>query len=314
MIKDGPMTASNTELPTSSETNCRDEGSKQAPGLYLVSTPIGNLGDITGRAMKILANVDLIACEDSRVTGKLLMLLGLPSKSLIPYHEHNAEKTQPILMQKLRNGLAVALVSDAGAPLISDPGYRLVRCCAEEDIPVTAIPGASAALMALQLSGLPCHRFLFEGFLASKRSARQRQIELLSSIPATLIFYESPHRLIDSLADLLDVLGDRPAAVARELTKLHEEVRRASLSDLCAHYQTAGAPKGEIVIVVAPPEEEGTPDEADIDQALIRALADMSIKDAVSAVAAQMGMKRRVIYQRALALAEKNRAPDDEEA
>jgi len=281
------------------------EGSKPAPGLYLVATPIGNLGDITARGTALLASADLIACEDSRVTGRLLSLLGLPARPLLPYHEHNAEKVRPVLMAKLKAGAVVALVSDAGMPLLSDPGYRLVQDCLAEAVPVTSLPGAAAALVALQLSGLPCHRFLFEGFLPARTQARRRQLQELAPIPATLIFYESPQRLADSLADMRDVLGERNAAVARELTKLHEEVRRGTLAELAAHYTEKGPPKGELAVVVGPPAPVAPATEEDIDRALATALETMSPRDAAAAVAAAQGHPRRAVYARALVLAGK---------
>lgn len=281
------------------------EGSKPAPGLYLVATPIGNLGDITARGAALLASADLIACEDSRVTGRLLSLLGLPARPLFPYHEHNAEKVRPVLMAKLKAGAVVALVSDAGMPLLSDPGYRLVQDCLAEAVPVTSLPGAAAALVALQLSGLPCHRFLFEGFLSARTQARRRQLQELAPIPATLIFYESPQRLADSLADMRDVLGERNAAVARELTKLHEEVRRGTLAELAAHYAEKGPPKGELAVVVGPPAPVAPATEEDIDRALAAALETMSPRDAAAAVAAAHGHPRRAVYARALVLAGK---------
>jgi len=276
-------------------------GSKLLPGLTLVATPIGNLDDITLRAIKVLKAADLVACEDTRVTGKLMSLLGI-SASLTPYHEHNAEKARPALIAKMREGQAVALVSDAGTPLVSDPGYRLVRACLEEEIPVTSCPGASALLTALQLSGLPSDRFLFAGFLPNKDGARRTALRELAAVPATLVFYESPHRLADSLASMRDVLGEREVAVARELTKLYEEVRRGSLSDLAAHYAEVGGPKGEVVITVGPPREEAPATAEDVDAQLLRALDSMSARDAAAAVAAATGLPKREVYGRVLAL------------
>lgn len=277
--------------------------SKPAPGLYLVATPIGNLDDITLRALKVLGAADLIACEDTRVTGRLLMLLGVKAPALTPYHEHNADQVRPRLIGTLKEGAVVALVSDAGTPLVSDPGFRLVRDCARAAIPVTAVPGASAVLSALQLSALPSNRFLFEGFLATRTVARRRRLAELARVPATLIFYESPHRLAESLADMAAELGPRDGAVARELTKLHEEVRRGTLAELAAHYAAAGPPKGELAVVVGPPAEEADLSEADIDGMLQDALARLSVKDAVAAVAAASGQPRRGVYARAVQLA-----------
>lgn len=272
-----------------------------APGLYLVSTPIGNLGDIARRAIETLAGADLVACEDTRVTGKLLSLLGI-SAPLTPYHEHNAERARPAILAKLRDGAAVALVSDAGTPLLSDPGFRLVRACREEGIPVTSIPGASALLPAVQLSGLPCDRFLFAGFLPNKAVARRRTLGELASVPATLVFYESAQRLADALADMESVLGGREAAVARELTKLHEEVRRGPIGELAIHYARSGPPKGEVVVVVGPPKAADAPTATDLDALLTRALESQSVREAAAGVAAATGLPRRQVYARALEL------------
>jgi 16S rRNA (cytidine1402-2'-O)-methyltransferase len=270
--------------------------------LYLVATPIGNLDDITLRAIKVLRQADLIACEDTRMTGKLLALLGLGGASLTPYHEHNADRARPALLARLRQGAVVALVSDAGTPLISDPGYRLVRDCVAEGLTVTGVPGASAVLTALQLSGLPSDRFLFAGFLPVKDGARRRTLAELATVPASLVFYESPRRLADTLAAMAGTLGARDVAVARELTKLHEEVRRGTLAELAGHYAEAGPPKGEVVIVVSPPGEAPPPDADSVEQALRTALETLSLRDAAARVAAATGLPKRDLYQRAVAL------------
>ncbi len=277
-----------------------------APGLYLVATPIGNLGDMTKRAMDTLAQAELVACEDTRVTGKLLTLLGIKAP-LTPYHEHNADRAGPMILERLRAGATVALVSDAGTPLLSDPGYRLVQACIAEDLPVTSVPGASALLPALQLSGLPSDRFLFLGFLPNKAGARRKSLGDVAAIPATLVFYESPQRLAESLADMAEVLGERDASVSRELTKLHEETRRGTLADLAAHYAGAGAPKGEVVIAVGPPGATAAPDAQEVDAMLIDALATLSVGDAAAQVAAATGIARRELYSRALVLKDKAR-------
>ena len=269
-------------------------------GLYLVATPIGNLGDISARAVEVLKTADLIACEDTRVTSKLLSYLGISAK-LTPYHEHNAEKVRPLLMERLKNGEMIAQVSDAGTPIVSDPGYRLVQDCIENGIYFTAIPGASAVLTALQLSGLPSHRWLFEGFLSAKTAAKEKELGELANIPATLIFYESPNRLIETLESMKKVLGDRPAAVARELTKKFEQTVRGTFSDLLAYYDRNGQPKGEIVIVVAPPLEQKA-EAADIDDMLKKALGTMRVKDAAAFVAELTGVSKKELYQRALDL------------
>ncbi|MDA8231165.1 MAG: 16S rRNA (cytidine(1402)-2'-O)-methyltransferase [Magnetospirillum sp.] len=280
----------------------RRPGSKPAPGLYLVATPIGNLGDITRRAEAVLRQADLIACEDTRVTGKLLTLLGLSGR-LTPYHEHNADTAGPALVARIREGAVVALVSDAGTPLVSDPGSRLVRACRAEGLRVTAVPGPSAVLTALQLSGLPADRFLFAGFLPARAAQRRQTARELAGVPATLIFFESPNRLAESLADLAAVLGDREAAVARELTKLHEEVVRGDLVALAERYGAEGPPRGEVVVVVGPPKEPERPAAHEIDARLAAAVeGGASVKDAAALVAAETGHPRREVYARALKL------------
>jgi 16S rRNA (cytidine1402-2'-O)-methyltransferase len=273
-------------------------------GLYLVATPIGNLRDITLRALEILAGADLIACEDTRVTRKLLDHYGL-STPVMPYHDHNAETARPKILSRIAAGGAVALVSDAGTPLISDPGYKLAREAALAGHMVTAAPGASAALMALTLSGLPTDRFFFEGFLPPKAEKRRARIAALARIPATLVLFESGPRLAATLADLADGLGDREAVVARELTKLHEEIRRGTLHSLAADYAGGAETRGEIALVVAPPIEAAA-DAADVDTLLRAALTRVSLKDAVAEVAAATGEARRAVYGRALELAKEH--------
>jgi 16S rRNA (cytidine1402-2'-O)-methyltransferase len=279
----------------------RVEVPKPAGGLYPVATPIGNLGDIGLRALEILAGADVIACEDSRVTRKLLDRYGM-STPLTPYHEHNASEARPKLLDRLAAGHAVALVSDAGTPLVSDPGYKLVRAAIDAGYPVTALPGASAPLAALAVAGLPSDRFFFEGFLPPKQAARQKRIAALRTIPATLLLFESGQRLAASLADLAQGFGPRAAAVCRELTKLHEEVRRGDLATLAHDYAEGGETRGEIVIVVAPPAEESAQAD-DVDAMLREAFARVSLKDAVGEVALATGQPRRAIYRRALQLA-----------
>jgi 16S rRNA (cytidine1402-2'-O)-methyltransferase len=275
---------------------------KPAPGLYLVATPIGNLGDISLRALETLAGADVIACEDTRVTRKLTERFGIATP-LTPYHEHNAAEARPKLLARLAVGETVALVSDAGTPLISDPGYKLVRAAREAGHAVTALPGASAVLAALNVAGLPTDRFFFEGFLPPKQGARQKRIAELAAIPATLVLFESGPRLGAALADLAAGLGPREAAVCRELTKLHEEVRRGDLATLARDYADESAEtRGEIVIVVAPPVEAEAAD-TDVDALLRTALARVSVKDAVGEVALATGRPRREVYQRALDLA-----------
>ena len=284
------------------QTPERSKRQRPGPGLYLVATPIGNLRDITLRALDLLADADVVACEDSRVTRKLLNAYGL-ARRLTTYHEHNAERVRPRLIARLRGGKSVALVSDAGTPLVSDPGYKLVRAALEVGVAVSALPGASAALAALSVSGLPSDRFLFAGFLPAKTAARRRALADLAAVPATLVVFESARRLAATLADMAEVLGERPAAVARELTKRFEEVRRGGLGDLARRAGAAAAPKGEIVIVVGPPGEAAAVAAADLDTLLAKALARMSLRDAAATVAEATGQPRRRVYARALELA-----------
>jgi len=273
-----------------------------APGLHIVATPIGNLGDITLRALEALAGADLIACEDTRVTRKLLdsYVIATP---LTPYHEHNATKARPLLLRRLAEGAAITLVSDAGTPLISDPGFKLVRAAKEAGHAVTAPPGASAPLAALAVAGLPTDQFLFAGFLPSKQAARRARIAELSRIPATLVLFEAAPRIAATLADLAAGLGqEREAALCRELTKLHEEIRRGDLKTL-AQSCAANEPRGEIVLVIAPPQAPQRASEGETEALLRAALNRVSLKDAVGEVADATGLPRRDVYQRALTLA-----------
>jgi len=282
------------------------ESARLAPGLYVVATPIGNLRDITLRALEVLRAADLVLCEDTRVTLKLLDRHNLSPK-LFAYHDHNAASVRPRVLEELAKGSAVALVSDAGTPLVSDPGFKLVEATIAAGHRIFPIPGASAALAALVSAGLPSDRFFFEGFLPPKSGARKTRLAELRAIPATLIFYESGPRLADSLLDMSATLGARNAAVCRELTKAFEEVRRGSLAELASHYEKAGPPKGEIVVVVSPPGDEAPLDDADIDSKIKAALKKLSLKDASAAIAAETGLPRKEIYARALALAEKKK-------
>lgn len=271
---------------------------RPSPGLHVVATPIGNLGDITLRALNVLTHADVIYCEDTRHTGHLTERFSITTR-LSPYHDHNAERVRPEILGRLAAGGTLALVSDAGTPLISDPGYKLVTEAVAAGHAVTTEPGPSAALAALVLSGLPTDRFLFLGFLPPKSAARRAALQEVKAVRASLVLFEAPQRLAASLADLVAVLGNRPAAVARELTKLHEEVRRSGLVELAAAF--AEAPKGEIVIVVGPPSDEAPPAE-DLDAALEEALARESLKTAVAEVAARLALPRAQVYARALAL------------
>ncbi|MGI9499228.1 MAG: 16S rRNA (cytidine(1402)-2'-O)-methyltransferase [Geminicoccaceae bacterium] len=272
------------------------------PGLHLVATPIGHLGDFSQRALETLRGADIVVCEDSRVTGKLLQLNGV-RRSLLPYHEHNAASMRPRILDHLARGKSVALASDAGTPLVSDPGYKLVRDVIEAGYEVLAVPGPSAALAALVVSGLPTDRFLVAGFLPPKAAARKRAIEELADVPTTLIWFESPQRLAATLIDLADCLGPRPAAIARELTKAFEEVRRGSLPDLASVLASEKPPRGEIVIVVGPPAGSGEAlSDAEIDDALRESLATAGPSAAAATVAARTDRSRRELYRRALAL------------
>jgi 16S rRNA (cytidine1402-2'-O)-methyltransferase len=271
-------------------------------GLHVVATPIGNLRDITLRALEVLAAADLIACEDTRVSSKLLRHYGIATP-LTPYHDHNAAEARPKLLARLNEGAAVALISDAGTPLISDPGYKLVLAAREAGHAVTALPGASAVMAALAAAGLPTDRFFFEGFLPPKEGQRRARIGEIARIPATLVLFESGPRLAAALADLAAGLGAREAAICRELTKLHEEIRRGDLATLARDYAEADEPRGEIVIVIATPREDATAvDDGEFDRMLGDALARVSLKDAVGEIGAATGRPRREIYQRALEL------------
>jgi 16S rRNA (cytidine1402-2'-O)-methyltransferase len=270
-----------------------------APGLYVVATPIGNLRDITLRALDVLAGADLLLAEDTRVAGKLLAAFGL-SKPLERYDEHGAERTRPKALAALAEGGRVALVSDAGTPLVSDPGYRLVRAAAEAGHRVFPIPGASALLAGLSVAGLPTDRFLFAGFPPPKSAARRTFFAELAGMRATLVFFEGGSRLADSLADMAAVFGEREAVVCRELTKLYETVVRGPLGAVAADPQFA-APKGEIVVLVGPGRETAAT-EADADAALAEALTRLKPADAAAEVAKALGLPRRDLYRRALAL------------
>jgi len=278
----------------------RAEAEPIAPGLHVVATPIGNLGDISFRGVATLAAADAVLAEDTRVTKKLLAHYGI-STPLVAYHEHNALAMRPQLLARLAEGAALALVSDAGTPLISDPGFKLVAEALEAGVHVTSIPGASAVLAALVVVGLPTDRFFFEGFLPGKSAARRTRIAELAGIPGTLVFFESPHRVAESLADLAAVLGPRDAAMARELTKHFETVRRGPLPDLAAALAAEPPPKGEIVLIVGPPVGQGEPVGAgDLDARLDLALETLSVKDAAAVVGAATGLPRRHVYARAV--------------
>lgn len=295
---------SKTDLPTSSFAafGVRAEAAPLAPGLHVVATPIGNLGDISLRALATLAAADLVLAEDTRVTKVLLAHYGI-SSPLGAYHEHNAEEMRPKVLAKLAEGKRLALVSDAGTPLVSDPGYRLVEDALKAGHHVTGVPGPSAVLAALVVAGLPTDRFFFEGFLPPRTAARRARLSELAAIPATIVLFESPRRLTELLADAAAMLGARPAAVARELTKLHETVRRGSLPELAALYASGEMARGEIVVLIGQGDgKSGAATDDVIDGKLKAALAAKSLKEAVAQVAADTGMPRRKIYARALEL------------
>ncbi len=271
-------------------------------GLHVVATPIGNLGDISFRALATLAAADAVVAEDTRVTKTLLAHYGIATP-LVAYHEHNAAVMRPHLLARLAGGAALALVSDAGTPLISDPGFKLVAEALAQEIEVISVPGASAVLAALVVAGLPTDRFFFEGFLPPKSGPRRQRIAALAPIPGTLVFFESPRRLGETLADLAAVLGRREAAIARELTKYFETVRRGFLPDLASAVAEEAMPKGEIVLLVGPPgaEEQGELLQ-DLDAKLGKALETLSVKDAAAVVSAETGQPRRKVYARAVEL------------
>jgi 16S rRNA (cytidine1402-2'-O)-methyltransferase len=280
-------------------------------GLHIISTPIGDLRDITLRALDTLSGLDLLLAEDTRVTSKLLSAYGLKVK-MIAYHDHNGAAVRPRVMAALADGARVGLVSDAGTPLISDPGYKLVETAIAEGHPVFAVPGASALLAGLVVAGLPSDQISFAGFAPSRTHARKRFFEGFSDRDGTLAFYESGPRLAASLADMLVVLGNRSGVVARELTKRHEEVRRGALADLAAHYRQADPPRGEIIVLIGPSEGATEPDADDLDAKLHRAMARLSVKDAADQVSAETGLKRKAVYSRALALKHgDSTGPDD---
>ncbi|BAT19945.1 16S rRNA (cytidine(1402)-2'-O)-methyltransferase [Asaia bogorensis] len=275
------------------------------PGsLTLVATPIGNLGDISTRAIETLKAADVILCEDTRVTTKLLKAYNVSTPTQI-LHDHNEQDRLPALLNRMAQGGRLALVSDAGTPLVSDPGYRLTRAAIGAGLSVGAIPGANAATLALTLSGLPPHPYLFSGFASPRSSARRSQFAVLraaeqAGFTATLIWYEAPHRLLDMLDDLIAVFGpEREAAVARELTKKFEEIRRGSLTEIREHF-IGTAPRGEITVLVGPPGDEAVDTEQDLDARLVEALKTHSVKDAAALVAGAVNLPKRVVYARAL--------------
>ena len=298
--------AANTPARTFSIGSHVLTASKAVPGLHLVATPIGNLGDITLRALETLAGVDIIACEDTRITRRLTERYGI-SAELKPYHEHNATLARPKMLERLAQGASIALVSDAGTPLISDPGFKLVREVSAAGHAVIALPGPSSVLAALAVAALPTNRFFFEGFLPPREAARRARLAELARIEATLVMFESGNRVQDTLADLAAIMGDRDAAICREMTKLHEDIRRATLSQL-AEAADALETRGEFVLVIGPPADSAAMAGDELDELLRERLAHDSVKDAVAHAVELSGRPRREIYARALELAKERDA------
>ena len=284
---------------------------KPVPGLYLVATPIGNLGDITLRALETLAGVDIIACEDTRITRRLTERYAI-SALLKPYHEHNAALARPKILEKLAQGASIALVSDAGTPLISDPGFKLVREVCAAGHPVIALPGPSSVLAALAVAALPTDRFFFEGFLPSREMARRTRLTELARIDATLVMFESGNRVQDTLSDLADIMGGRDGAICREMTKMHEDIRRAPLTELARTADTLET-RGEFVLVIGPPPADAMVMTEDrLDDLLRASLQRESVKDAVAHAVELSGRPRREIYARALEIAKATKPEGDD--
>ena len=281
---------SNGKIMTSSNSTAR---------LILVSTPIGNMGDISLRAIEAFRDADRILCEDTRVSRKLLKKYNIETK-LSSYHEHNAQKIKPKIIRDLETGARIVLISDAGTPLISDPGYQLVKACIDSEIQISTVPGPTALTAALAVSGLPPDTFYFGGFLPSKKSARRNVFLEKVTLKTTLIFYESPNRLIDCLEDAVFCFGNRGATVARELTKLHENVRRGTLTDLLEFYKKSGAPKGELVLVIGPPSKKTNTDMEALETLLRKLLKNNSLRDTVKIASDTLDMQRSIVYERAL--------------
>ncbi len=290
------------DAPRPSKTSTSDD--PLAPGLYVTGTPIGNLGDLSFRALEVLGGVDVIAAEDTRTTKRLLGRYGLSTR-LISYHDHNASTVRPRIIQRLKKGETVALVSDAGMPLISDPGFKLVAAVKEQGIPVHSVPGPSAVIAALSVAGLATDRFLFLGFLPTKAAERRRVLAEAGKVKATLVIFESAKRLPQSLSQMAELMVGREAAICRELTKKFEEVRRGTLEELAAHYGDAGSPKGEIVIVIEPGDGAARALSADeLDDRIREALQDLSPSRAAARVALETGISKREVYARVIVLAE----------
>lgn len=274
-------------------------------GLHLVATPLGNLADVSLRSLAVLAAADIVLCEDTRITSRLMQRYSIATR-LKPYHDHNAASVRPMLVEKLAAGAAIALVSDAGMPMVSDPGYKLVRDCVEQAIAVDVVPGPTAPVTALALSGLPSDRFLFAGFLSARSGARIRQLRDLSAIPATLLVFESAARIASSLKDIADIMGDRPMAVAREMTKLHQEVLRGDARSIIGQLSNRPALKGEITMVIGPPDDVQKMSEDDVSSRLSDLLRDHPVSKAATILAKETGRPRASLYD--LAVSMKNAA------
>jgi len=304
-VKPSPINTPETTDPASRGFSIdahRLTAPKAAPGLHLVATPIGNLGDITLRALQTLAGVDVIACEDTRITRRLTERYAITAQ-LKQYHEHNAEAARPRILEALGQGGSIALVSDAGTPLISDPGFKLVREVTAAGFNVISLPGPSSVLAALAVSALPTDRFFFEGFLPSRQMARRSRLTELAAIDATLVMFDSGNRVQDTLADLADIMGNRDAAICRELTKMHEEVNRGAIADLAKEADGLET-RGEFVLVIGPPAADAQAmTEDDLDALLRNSLQRDSVKDAVAHAVELSGRPRRAVYARALELA-----------
>lgn len=272
-----------------------------AEGLHLVATPLGNLGDISFRALSTLAAADIILCEDTRVTSRLLQRFAIATR-MRPYHDHNAARVRPAILEELRNGVRIALVSDAGMPAVSDPGYKLVRACIDDGLPVDVIPGPTAPVTALALSGLPTDRFLFAGFLPAKAGQRRTQLAELAVVPATIILFESATRLAACLADIADIMGSRQVAVTRELTKLHQEALRGTAPQLIEEIEARGGVKGEITLVIAPPGSAEPESAADVAGRLRELLETHPASKAAAVLARETGRPRAELYDLALQL------------
>lgn len=269
------------------------------PGLTLVSTPIGNLGDISLRAIEALQSADKILCEDTRVSIKLLERHGITNK-LSNYHEHNAKLVRPKIIDGLKAGARIVLISDAGTPSISDPGYQLVKACIKNNLKISTVPGPTALIAALTISGLPTDSFYFGGFLPNKKTARRKKLLEQKDLETTLIFYDSARRLLNSLKDANYCLGERPAVIARELTKIHEDVQRGNILELIEYYEHSGSPKGEVVIIIGPPTKKPNVDTKELEIVLRELLTNNSLRDSVKLATDKLGVSRSIIYEHAL--------------